>query len=168
MKKRLYIETSVWNQLEHTDRPDWREAAEQFLLALKYGGIYEPYISSVVIDELRAIPDPSLLERLIGHINSVEPIVLEFDDEALALAKHYIASEFGGRGSKRIYNDCRHVAITTVNDLKHIVSFNCKHLVNDRRIDGFNAINIKSGYDLMIDISMPHKFTLTNDSEDET
>jgi hypothetical protein len=29
MKKKLYIETSVWNQLKHDDRPDWRETAEQ-------------------------------------------------------------------------------------------------------------------------------------------
>ncbi len=45
--KKLYIETSVWNQLEHTDRPDWRETADLFMKTLKKG-IYESYISYVV------------------------------------------------------------------------------------------------------------------------
>jgi predicted nucleic acid-binding protein len=164
MKKKLYIETSVWNQLEHTDRPDWRETAERFFETLKTG-LYEAYISSVVIDEINATTDIPLQEKLAKHINRFDPIMLEFDTESFALAEKYIESEFGGIRSQRIYNDCRHVAVATVNDIKHIVSFNCRHLVNDRRIDGFNAINIRSGYDHMIDISTPHKFVIKEDED---
>lgn len=167
MKKKLYIETSVWNQLEHIDRPDWKETAERFFEAIKTG-LYEPYISSVVIDELEATSDIQLQARLVKHVNRIDPILLEFDEEALQLTEQYIVSEFGGKSSKRVYNDCRHVAVTTVNGLKHIVSYNCKHLVNDRRIDGFNAINIRNGYDLMVDISTPHKFVLSDDNEDDS
>ncbi|RKY11110.1 MAG: hypothetical protein DRP52_06390 [Planctomycetota bacterium] len=166
MKKKLYIETSVWNQLEHTDRPDWRETAERFFEAIQTG-LYEPYISSVVVDELEATGDSALQARLVEHVNRIDPVLLEFDEEALKLTDQYINSEFGGKSSKSVYNDCRHVAVTTVNGLKHIVSFNCKHLVNDRRIDGFNAINIRNGYDLMVDISTPHKFVISDDNEDD-
>jgi len=147
MKKKLYIETSVWNQLQT--------------------GLYEPYISSVVVDELEATGDSALQARLVEHVNRIDPVLLEFDEEALKLTDQYINSEFGGKSSKSVYNDCRHVAVTTVNGLKHIVSFNCKHLVNDRRIDGFNAINIRNGYDLMVDISTPHKFVISDDNEDD-
>jgi predicted nucleic acid-binding protein len=166
MKKKLYIETSVWNQLEHTDRPDWKETAERFFDAIT-AGEYEAYISSVVIDELEATKDQKLQARLVEHVNRVAPVLLEFDEEALQLTEQYIASEFRGKNSKQVYNDCRHVAVTTVNGLKHIVSYNCKHLVNDRHIDGFNAINIRNGYDLMVDISTPHKFVISNESEDD-
>jgi predicted nucleic acid-binding protein len=161
-KKKLYIETSVWNQLEHTDREDWRETAERFFETIR-AGLYEAYISSVVIDEINATPDSTLQKKLVDHINALDPVLLEFDNESLALTEQYIASEFGGVDSRRIYNDCRHVAVATVNDLKHIVSFNCRHLVNDRRIDGFNAINIRCGYDHMVDISTPHKFVIKED-----
>jgi len=65
---------------------------------------------------------------------------------------------FGGKTSLGLYRDCAHVALTTIHGIKHLVSFNCKHLVNDRRIDGFNAINIKNGYDHIVDIVTPHKF----------
>jgi hypothetical protein len=34
MKKKIYVETSVWNQLEHDDRPEWRETAEKFIATL--------------------------------------------------------------------------------------------------------------------------------------
>jgi predicted nucleic acid-binding protein len=162
MKKKLYIETSVWNQLEHTDRPDWRDAAERFFGTIA-AGFYEAYISSVVVDEINATANRQLQAKLVEHINLINPVMLEFDNEALALTEHYIASEFGGAGSQRVYNDCRHVAIATINEIKHIVSFNCRHLVNDRRIDGFNAINIRCGYDHLIDISMPHKFVIKED-----
>ena len=165
MKKKLYIETSVWNQLEHDDRPDWKETAEKFFKAVK-AGFYEAYISSVVIDELEATADPKLQTRLVEHINRIAPVLLDFDDEAFQLTTQYLAAEFNSINSKAIYNDCRHVAVTTVNGLKHIVSFNCKHLVNDKRIDGFNATNIRNGYDLMVDISTPHKFIITENEDD--
>ena len=164
MKKKLYIETSVWNQLIHTDRVDWCETAEFFFTTIK-NGYYEPYISTVVVDEINATTDPDIQTQLITHLNNVEPIMLDFSDEALALTKEYITSEFENNKSKSVYNDCRHVAVTTVNGLKHIVSFNCRHLVNDRRIDGFNATNIHNGYDYIIDISTPHKFIVTENED---
>ena len=166
MRKRLYIETSVWNQLEHDDRPDWKETAERFFEVI-LSGLYEPYISSVVIDELEATSDPLLQAKLVEHVNRIRPVLLDFNEEALTLTDQYIISQFQGSKSKKVSDDCRHVAVTTVNGIKHIVSFNCKHLVNDQRIDGFNAINIRNGYDLMVDISTPHKFVIRDDYEDE-
>jgi hypothetical protein len=71
-----------------------------------------------------------------------------------------MAASFIQSTSLKIYNDCSHVAIATVNSITHIVSFNCKHLVNDLRIDGFNAINFQNGYDHVIDIATPEKYTV--------
>ena len=159
MKKKLYIETSVWNQLEHNDRPDWNKTAHHFITTLKEG-YYEPYISFIVLDEIGKTPDEALRRRLIDHIDNVQPTVLDFDDEAMALTEQFVESAFKGSASLRIYNDCSHVAIATINQIKHIISFNCDHLVNDRRIDGFNAIIVQNGYDLFIDISTPEKFNM--------
>jgi hypothetical protein len=123
-------------------------------------GYYIPYISFIVLDEIGKTPDESLRQRLIDHIENIQPTVLDFDDEAMALTEQFMKSTFKGNNSSRIYNDCSHVAISTVNQIKHIVSFNCNHLVNDRRIDGFNAIIVQNGYDLFIDISTPEKFNI--------
>jgi predicted nucleic acid-binding protein len=160
MKKKLYVETSVWNQLEHNDRPDWKEAATRFMEALK-AKQYEVYISAVVIDEIEATQDEDKKRNLLKHVDAVEPTILSFDKEAAVLTQRYMETYFTNSTSRGLYNDCCHVAIATVNGIRHIVSFNCKHLVNDRRIDGFNSINLQDGFDLVVDISTPEKYTFS-------
>ncbi|OGJ93689.1 MAG: hypothetical protein A2487_02545 [Candidatus Raymondbacteria bacterium RifOxyC12_full_50_8] len=81
LKKKLYIETSVWNQIEHDDRPEWRDTAERFFKTMS-AGHYELYISNIVIDEILETPDLDLQKKLAGHINRVQPLMLEIDDEA--------------------------------------------------------------------------------------
>ena len=164
MKKKLYIETSVWNQLEHDDRPDWKETAERFMATLKRD-LYVPYISNIVVREIEATKDENRRSRLVEHINSISPIILETDEEVETLTEMYMSSEFVNTDSLRVYNDCSHVAIATVNDIRHIVSYNCKHLVKDRRIDGFNAVNFGNGYDRPIDITTPHRFMVTDEED---
>jgi hypothetical protein len=111
MKKKLYIETSVWNQLEHNDRPDWRDTAEKFI-ATVLNGVYEVYVSKVVLDELLETPDEDRRKRLVGHISSVEPIILPFNEDAQSLTAKYMEAEFVGKSKSRsLYNDSCHVAI---------------------------------------------------------
>jgi predicted nucleic acid-binding protein len=155
--KKLYIETSVWNQLEHNDRPEWRQTSKKFMKALGEG-LYEPYISDIVIQEIEATPNLALQKKLTRHIKEINPIVIPASEEVESLTEKYMAIGFGKADSMRIYNDCSHVAMATVSEIRHIVSFNCKHLVNDHHIDVFNSINFQNGYDLMIDITMPHRF----------
>jgi len=162
MKKRLYIETSVWNQLEHGDRPDWHDSACKFKATLVQGH-YEAYISDVVIEELSMTTDNKLREKLMGHIKAVEPFILEFDDEAKELTKKYMAADFIVSSAPKVYNDSSHVAIATVYGISHIVSYNFRHLVKDRRIDGFNGVNMLSGYEHAIDITTPDRFILYPD-----
>ena len=46
---------------------------------------------------------------------------------------------------QKLADDARHVAISTVNRVSHLVSWNFKHLVNVRREAGFNAVNLLQG-----------------------
>jgi hypothetical protein len=126
---------------------------------------YEPYISDVVIREIEATRDSVLQKKLVDHINAISPIVLQTDEEIEALTDLYMKTGFAAADSIRVYNDCSHVAIATVNEIRHIVSFNCKHLVNDKRIDAFNAINFQNGYELVIDITTPHRFLFDAEQE---
>ena len=43
-------------------------------------------------------------------------------------------------------SDALHVAIASVHGIRLIVSWNFKHLVNVRREDGFNAVNLLEGW----------------------
>ena len=47
---------------------------------------------------------------------------------------------------KTSYDDCLHIAIATIARLDFLVSWNFKHIVNIKRIRGYNGINIKNGY----------------------
>jgi predicted nucleic acid-binding protein len=166
MKKKLYIETSVWNQLEHADRPDWHQSACIFIETLKKG-YYEAYISNVVLEEIGMTTDEKLREKLMGHIRTAEPYILEIDDEAKELTKKYMAADFIVSSAPKVYNDSSHVAIATINEINHIVSYNFKHLVKDKRIDGFNGVNMLNGYDHVIDITTPDRFIITPEDREQ-
>jgi hypothetical protein len=55
----------------------------------------------------------------------------------------YIAA---GIVSKNHLTDCKHVALAAVARVDAIVSWNCKHIVNENRIGRYNAINEALGY----------------------
>ena len=43
-------------------------------------------------------------------------------------------------------DDCRHIALATINDCDYIISWNFKHFVNIRTIDKVQAVNKLFGY----------------------
>ena len=52
-------------------------------------------------------------------------------------------SVFGGKSSRA---DCYHIAIATILKADILVSQNFKHIVNIQKINGYNAVNLMSGY----------------------
>jgi hypothetical protein len=57
---------------------------------------------------------------------------------------------------KTSLKDCRHIALAAVYNADYLVSWNFKHIVNDVRIKGYNAVNIQRGYNA-IEILTPKK-----------
>jgi predicted nucleic acid-binding protein len=73
--------------------------------------------------------------------NSFERV--DLTDEAKELANKYIAENVVGETS---LDDCRHIALATINNVDVLASWNFKHIVNLTRIRGYNAVNLKNGY----------------------
>jgi predicted nucleic acid-binding protein len=157
MKKRLYIESSVWNQLTHNDKPEWQKTTLDFISTLEKE-IYEIFVSDLVFEEIERTPDIAIRETLLNHILKAKPNVLEFGEEAQLLVEKYKEAQIIKSLKRRVLIDMGHVAIATVNNVRHIISFNFEHLVKERNIDAFNGINLQNGYDVMIDIKTPHSF----------
>ena len=65
------------------------------------------------------------------------------NDEAINLAKNYIEENVVGKTS---FDDCVHIALATIHKVDILVSWNFKHIVNVYRIRGYNAVNLRSGY----------------------
>jgi hypothetical protein len=84
---------------------------------------------------------------------------IELTQEALNLADQYIIEKVVGRTS---LEDCRHIALATVNRVDVLASWNFKHIVNLDRIKGYNSVNLKLGYPL-IEIRTPQELVRYGD-----
>lgn len=74
----------------------------------------------------------------------------------MQLADAYIAENVVGKTSRE---DCFHIALATIYKADVLVSWNFKHIVNVIRIRGYNAINMKLGYQT-IDIRSPKEIII--------
>jgi hypothetical protein len=98
-------------------------------------------VSTVLGKELENAPVH--VKNLLNNYdeNSFERV--DLTDEAKELADKYIAENVVGRTS---LDDCRHIALATINNADVLASWNFKHIVNLIRIRGYNAVNLKNGY----------------------
>ncbi|MBM3219672.1 MAG: type II toxin-antitoxin system VapC family toxin [Candidatus Rokubacteria bacterium] len=78
-------------------------------------------------------------------------IVLEETAESVQLAGRYVSS---GAMSANAENDARHIAIASVNDIRVVVSWNFRHMVNIERKRRINSVNLAEGF-AVIDIVSP-------------
>jgi len=67
-------------------------------------------------------------------------------NEVSELAERYIAEKVVGRTS---LDDCKHIALATINKVDVLASWNFKHIVNLERIKGYNGVNLKMGYSII-------------------
>jgi predicted nucleic acid-binding protein len=103
-------------------------------------GEYKIVISNITEGELLSAPEhvKSLLHDL-----EIDFEIIQLTNDAVFLATEYIRENVVGQTS---YNDCLHIAIATISKLDLLVSWNFKHIVNIKRIRGYNGVNIKNGY----------------------
>ena len=76
---------------------------------------------------------------------------VELTEEAIQLADTYILEKVVGKTS---LEDCRHIALATINKVDVLASWNFKHIVNLDRIKGYNSVNLRLGYSI-IEIRSP-------------
>lgn len=134
--QRIYIDTSVLGG--YFDKEF--EVATQRLFNEVKKGEYKVVISNITEGELLNAPEK--VRTLLNDLN-IEYEVLRLTDDAVILAMEYIKENVVGQTS---YDDCLHIAIATISRLDVLVSWNFKHIVNIRRIRGYNGINMKNGY----------------------
>ena len=84
---------------------------------------------------------------------------IELTEEIMNLADKYIVEKVVGRTS---LEDCRHIALATVNRVDVLASWNFKHIVNLDRIKGYNSVNLRLGYPT-IEIRTPQELVSYGD-----
>ena len=134
--QRIYIDTSVLGG--YFDKEF--DVATQRLFDEVKKGEYKVVISNITEGEL--LNAPERVRTLLIDLN-IDYEVLKLTDDVVYLALEYIKENVVGQTS---YDDCLHIAIATIFRLDLLVSWNFKHIVNIKRIRGYNGINIKNGY----------------------
>ena len=143
--RRIYIDTSVIGGLFELE---FQHGSER-LIALARSGSIALLLSDIVLDEL--LPAPSQVREAAEEILSFSS-ALVVTPEARTLRDQYLAQ---GVLDQKHATDALHVALATVSACNAIVSWNFKHIVSDRRIPLFNAVNVLRGYN-QIGIFTPH------------
>lgn len=67
----------------------------------------------------------------------------EVTEEVVRLREAYLRAGIVGRGASA---DALHVAVATVRLCRALVSWNCRHIVNFRKIPMYNAVNAVNGW----------------------
>jgi predicted nucleic acid-binding protein len=136
-QQRIYIDTSIVGGFFDTE---FEKETKMLFQRLENKEIIF-VISDLLFDELEDAL--SKVKRLLDNYdkNSFEKVV--GTDEVRELADKYIAEKVVGKTS---LDDCRHIAFATINKVDILASWNFKHIVNITRIKGYNAVNLKNGY----------------------
>ena len=89
---------------------------------------------------------------MVREINKLAPVALEPNEQSEDLAAAYLRA---GVIPAKKRDDARHVAIATVAGLEIVVSWNHRHLANERKRALFNAVNRLAGFDRALLIHTP-------------
>ena len=155
---KIYLETSVISHLKAEDTLEKMQDTLMFWEDFKLGK-YSIILSDVTIEELTLCPEPkrTILFDLLNQINFIE---VEETEESVNLAKNYIKY---GVLSEKSFDDCRHMAIATIEQCDFIVSWNFKHFVNIKTINKVQAVNKLLGFKEVL--ILPPSMILEGDEE---
>ena len=140
MKRRIYTDTSVFGGCFDAE---FRAPSERLFERFRVGAEVL-VLSDLTRLELRKAPPK--VQEILESIPPLSVEAVEVDEEARNLADLYVASGVVGAS---MLADAQHIAAATVHRTDILVSWNFKHIVNLRRIHGFNSINLREEYPLL-------------------
>jgi predicted nucleic acid-binding protein len=135
--KNLHIDTSVIGGYFDTEFSD----ETKILFEKIKQGEFQLVISDLTEKEL--LNAPERVKTLLRDLGITNFELVTVTTESIELANEYVNENVFGQTS---FDDCIHIATSTINRVDLLISWNFKHIVNIHRIRGYNSINIKNGY----------------------
>jgi hypothetical protein len=144
---RVYIDTSVIGGCLEDEFKEWSlRLMDEFREGRK-----QMVVSALTTEELEQAPKE--VRAILDGFPAENVEIVDLTPAAMELADAYLADGAVGTGCAA---DAQHIAAATVARVDVLVSWNFKHIVNLRRIQLYNAVNLKQGYSL-IDIRTPRE-----------
>ncbi len=131
---KVYLETTVPNYAAGQGRPEQQKATKVLLEEVRKGR-YEVYISSAVIDEIKATSDPERCQKLEQVLGSIDYQIVEITPKMRELAQTYVDL---GIIPEEVVTDALHIAAATLSTVPNLITWNLKHLAN---LDTIKAVN---------------------------
>lgn len=138
--ERIYLDTSVFGGYFDPEFELWTK----LLIDKIIKGEIKLLFSQLTEIELNRAPQ--YVKDLVNQIPNEHIEFLAITNEANQLANQYVKENVVGQTS---LEDCRHIAIATLNNADILASWNFKHIVNVSRIRGYNAVNYKLGHKIL-------------------
>jgi predicted nucleic acid-binding protein len=145
MRQRIYIDTSVIGGYYDEE---FQEATRELFKRLETNEII--FVVSDLLD-LELLEAPEQVRQLLEKYSADKFERVALTADAIQLADAYIMEKVVGKTS---LEDCRHIALATINRVDVLASWNFKHIVNLERIKGYNSVNLRLGFP-MIEIRSP-------------
>ncbi|HDL64961.1 MAG TPA: DNA-binding protein [Proteobacteria bacterium] len=127
MKELVYIETTIVSYLTARPTRDMVIAAHQELTRQWWNSrasAFDLLVSELVREEA-AMGDPEAAKNRLDIIDQIP--ILKVTNTAVELANHLVSVGLVPTGSAA---DALHIAITAVNGVNYLLTWNCKHLAN--------------------------------------
>lgn len=137
---RVYADTSVFGGCFDDE---FAEESRSLFQEIKVGK-FILVISSVTARELNQAPE--VVQQILDRLPSEIVEVIDDSDEILQLRDAYLTAGIVGPASKA---DAEHIAAASVAEVDLVVSWNFKHIVHYKKINGYQAINLLNGYKLI-------------------
>ena len=134
---RVYVDTSVVGAMFD---PEFERRTEPFWNAVADGQI-QIIASDILEEELKNAPER--VQEFFHRLPKAQIERVSATEDSDKLARQYIVAGVVGKTS---FDDCRHIALATLVRADVLVSLNFKHIVNLKRIHGYNGVNLLHGY----------------------
>ena len=147
MKKlKIYFDTSVVSHLDQQDAPE-KMAETRKLWERAKTGDFDVVLSNVNFEEILDCTSEKQ-NVLMNYLAQIEYKRVTVSDDLLRVADKVIDL---GILKQKSYDDCQHIAAAIVSGCDAIVSWNFKHFVNHKTMQGVKAISALEGRsDLLI------------------
>ena len=162
-KLKIYLDTSVISYLDQDNHPE-KKKDTQLLWDLLRNDVYDVYISDIVVREIGQCEEKKR-HVLFDYLKQINFTLVQTNNDTIQLAEKII--DFGVLKEKS-YDDCQHIATAILANCDIITSWNFKHIVNVKTIQGVKIITTLEHYKDLLILSPSVLLQEEEENENET
>ena len=132
---KIYLDTSVISHLQAFDTPEKMRDTIKLWEDIK-NGKYDVYVSNITIGEINECDEPKR-SFMLDKLKEIELTIVNAETEVEDLSQEFIKL---GILKEKSMDDCIHISTALLLKCDVIVSWNFKHIVNDKTIEGVKTI----------------------------